>query len=143
MPNTILQFPSIEKTETAALVDKAARLKEELADKTEELRQINLTLAGRGEFKPGSKTGHLIGRHYRAKIQLKENTKWDQDLLNGAREVMGDEEFFRVFKWNFEPKNANALAGALEFGKHAEIIETARTISEGSPYVTFERMEDC
>lgn len=143
MPNTVLQVSNFEKTETAFLVDRAALLKEELAGKTEELRQINQTLAARGEFKPGSKTGHLIGRHYQAKIQLKENTKWNQELLSDARELMGDEEFFKVFKWNFEPKNAKALAGALEFALYAEFIEAARTVSPGQPSLVFEKMESC
>lgn len=141
MPESVLQFPST--TSTAALVDQAAILKEELAEKTEALRKINLILAERGEFKPGSKTGRVCGNHFVAKVQLKENVKWDQSLLADAREVMGDAEFFKVFKWTFEPISAKTISGALEFGRHAELIAAARSVSPGSPYVTFEKQESC
>ena len=137
---SILRFPI---TDPATLVDRAAVLKEQITALTDELRQINETLAGTADFKPGSKTGHISGRHYLAKIQLKEYTKWDQSRLNEARAVMGDAEFFRVFKWTFEPVSAKTLAGALEFGQFTELIEAARTVTEGTPYVTFEKMEAC
>lgn len=143
MPNRILQFPVPAGCDTAALVDQAAALKDTITDLTEQLRRVNLTLAERADYKPGSKTGHLAGRRYVAKVQRKDYVKWDQDLLHDAREVMGDVEFFRVFKWTFEPKSAKTLAGAMEFGAHAELIQSARTVTEGSPYVTFERLEDC
>lgn len=143
MPDSVLQFPSTAQTETQALVDRAARLKEELTEKTEMLRQINLTLAERGEFKPGSQTGHLSGRHYQARIQLKDYTKWDQAKLADARQAMGDTEFFKIFKWIFEPISAKTLAGALEFGRHADLIAAARTVTAGAPQVSFERMEAC
>lgn len=141
LPSNALQFPT--KPDTAALVDQAAGLKETINDLTEQLRRINLTLAEQAGYKAGSKTGHLYGRHYVAKVQLKENVKWSQDALNLARQSMGDEEFFKVFKWTFEPKSAKTLAGALEFGQYGAIIASARTISEGGPYVTFEELESC
>lgn len=141
MPNSILQFPAA--ADPAALVDRAALLKDKITTLTDELRQINETLAGTADFKPGSKTGHISGRHFAAKISLRENVKWDQPRLNEARAVMGDAEFFRVFKWTFEPVSAKTLAGALEFGQHAELIEAARTVTEGTPYVTFEKLESC
>jgi len=140
MPERVLKF-NPAKSDTATLVDKAAALKEEIAAATNELKEINLVLAEKAEFKPGSKTGHLTGRHYQAKIQLKEYTKWDQELLEKARKKMGDTEFFKVFRWTFEPKSAKTLAGALEFGSHAKIIESARTVTDGAPYITFEMME--
>lgn len=143
MPDTILQFPATTERDTAALVDQAAALKETITDLTEQLRRVNLTLAERADYKPGSKTGHLSGRRYVARVQRKDYVKWDQGLLHDAREVMGDVEFFRVFKWTFEPKNAKTLAGAMEFGTHAELIQSARTVTEGTPYITFERLEDC
>jgi hypothetical protein len=123
------------------MVDWAALLKEKIATQTEELRKVNLELVKQAEFKDGAKTGHAYGQHYSAKVQLKENVKWDQDKLAGIRSAMGDAEFFKVLTWKFEPKNAKTLAGALEFGQHKELIEGARTVTEGSPTVTFERLE--
>ena len=139
----VLPFNPVKQTDTAALVDKAAGLKETIADLTEQLREINLTLAEQAAYKPGSKTGHIAGGHYAAKIQLKEYTKWDQDALAAARAKMGDDEFFKIFKWTFEPKSAKTLAGALEFGQHGRLIEAARTITPGSPYIIFEKLESC
>lgn len=145
-PATIFPFspPSPEAFEDpAALVDRAAALKEIIAEMTEDLRRINLTLAERAEFKPGSKTGHLAGRHFAAKVALRENVKWDQSALAAIRERMGDAEFFRVFKWTFEPLSAKVLAGALEFGQHGHLIAAARTVSDGAPQVSFEKLESC
>lgn len=140
MPNAaVIPFAA----DPAALVDRAAMLKESIAEMSEELRGINFQLAGQADYKEGSKTGHLIGRHYSAKVQLKENVKWDQAALNALRQTMGDEEFFKVFKWIFEPASAKTLAGALQFGQHGPLIEAARTVTPGTPYVTFEHLERC
>ena len=142
----VYQFPrqpeKLETLETAALVDQAALLKETITQETEDLRRINLILAERAEFQDGSKTGHLSGRHFSAKVQLKDNTKWEQPALETTRRLIGDDEFFKVFKQAYEPINAKTLAGALEFGRHAKVIAAARTVTPGAPYITFERMED-
>lgn len=147
---TILKFPGTAKEDDfhnlddiAGLVDQAAELKEIIAGHTEDLRLINQALAEKAEFKAGSKTGHIAGRHYAAKVQLKEYVKWDQAALAEARRQMGDAEFFKIFKWTFEPQSAKALSGALEFGRHGALIEAARTISPGSPCIIFEKMESC
>jgi len=129
--------------ELVRLVDDAAILKEEITTKTERLREINHQLASHAQYKDGAKTGYISGQHFTAKVQLKENTKWDQAALEELRAMIGDEEFFRVFKWTFEPKNAKTLAGALEFGEHKERIAAARTVTDGSPSVTFEKLEAC
>ena len=135
---SIIQFD-----DTAALVDRAAQIKEQSADAAEELRRINLILAERATYKPGSKTGHVTGRHFAAKVSLRENVKWNQEQLNDIRRAMGDAEFFRVFKWTFEPISSKLLAGALEFGQYAELIAAARTVTKGAPQVSFERLESC
>lgn len=142
--SSVLNFqPPAAEADLESLVDQAADLKETIAGLTERLRRINLTLAEKADYKAGSRTGHLAGRYYAAKVQLKEYVKWDQKLLADARRAMGDAAFFQVFKWTFEPQSAKTLAGALEYGQHGPIIEAARTVSEGDPYVTFEKLESC
>ncbi|UQZ90856.1 hypothetical protein C4J81_17225 [Deltaproteobacteria bacterium Smac51] len=139
----ILQFPQpLEKMETAALVDMAAAIKEEITTQTEKLRQINLILVDRAIYKSGSKTGYAAGRHYSAKVQIKENESWDQEKLEAARTKMGDVDFFRVFKWDFRPVSAKILSGAIEFGAHAELLKAARTIKPGAPQVSFDLLEE-
>ena len=128
---------------TIYLVDQAAELKEEISVKTERLRNLNVEIAGQAEFAEGSKTGHAFGCHYSAKVALKENVKWDQVKLEALRAKIGDEDFFKIFKWTFEPKSAKTLAGAVEFGGHSREIEAARTVTAGTPYVTYERLESC
>lgn len=127
--------------DTAAMVDRAAWLKERANQLTQELRELNLCLAGRGLFLPGASTGYVYGHCYRAKIQLRENIKWDQTLLTSARAQMGDDEFFRVFKWVYEPHSAKILAGALDFGRFGDLLGAARQVSAGAPGVTFEKIE--
>jgi hypothetical protein len=56
---------------------------------------------------------------------------------------MGDGEFFRVFRWTFEPVSKKTLDAALEFSGHAEAIRAAFTVKPGAPQFTFALMEDC
>jgi hypothetical protein len=141
-PATVFPPPPPEDfEEPASLVDRAAALKERLDDMTEELRRLNLVLAEKAVYKPGSRTGRLLGRRFAATVHLKEYVKWDQDFLNGVRQALGDEEFFKIFKWTFEPRNAKALAGALEFGRHGRLVDAARAVTPGRPQVAFDRLE--
>jgi hypothetical protein len=130
------------KEDYAVLVDQAAQLAVEVNQKTEELRGLKVRLAELAEFKEGKKTGHITGNHFQATVSLKENVKWDQKALESLRSDIGDEEFFKIFKWTFEPHSKKVLDGAMDFGPYKLIIAKAFTVSPGSPQVTFKPMED-
>jgi hypothetical protein len=127
--------------EAKGLVDRAGALHAEISEKTEELRGLKAKLASLAEFKPGSKTGHIYGNHFAATVQLSETLKWDQKKLGALRVTMGDEEFFKVFQWKYEPVSKKLVDGALEFGKFGGAIKEALTVVAGSPQATFKIME--
>jgi hypothetical protein len=128
--------------EFQTLVDYAAKLHEEISAKDKELKEIKKKLAEKAEFKEGSKTGHVFGVRWHATVALKEAIKWDQDALRALRLAIGDEDFFKIFKFIYEPVSKKALDGAIDFGLHGEDIKKAFTITPGSPQVTFKPMED-
>ena len=135
-PNSVITIESV-----AALIDRAGALDAEVKRKTEELRTMKARVAELAEYKEGSKTGHAFGGRFKITVSLRENVKWDQDALNKLRDKMGDEEFFKVFEWAFEPKSKKLLDGAIEFGRFGEAIKGTFTTTPGAPQVTFKPIE--
>jgi hypothetical protein len=123
------------------LIDRAGALDVEVKRKTEELRSMKARLAELAEYKEGSKTGHAFGGRFKITVSLRENVKWDQEALNRLRDAMGDEEFFKVFEWAFEPRSKKLLDGAIEFGRFGEAIKGTFTTAPGAPQVTFKPIE--
>jgi len=126
----------------ANIIDRAASLKQEIAEKTEELRACNLAIAkNEAEYKPGSKTGHAFGNNFKAKVQLKTNVTWDQEALEFHRFKLGEDMFFHLFKWKFEPREGKAIENFIKFNEYGPILAKARTEKEGTPSITFEKIE--
>lgn len=123
-------------------VDEAAILHEEIARMDKRLKELKRELAEMALFKDGSKTGHVYGAKWHATVGLKETVRFDQERLAELRTAMGDREFFRVFKWSFEPASKKLLDAAIEFGAHGEAIRRTFTVVPASPQVTFKPMED-
>lgn len=69
-------------------------------------REIAQELAGMVKGK-----GKIEGNGLKATISTPIYTKWDQAGLENARQIIGNEVFFRVFKPEFKPK-AKALLDA-------------------------------
>jgi hypothetical protein len=135
-------MPELQIDEAASLADRAGALYEEIRARTAELDGLKARLALLAEFKDGSKTGHLKGTCYTVTVQLKENFTFDQNGLDGVRARVGDPVFFKVFKFKFEPIMKDVKA-VLEHGTWGDEIRSVMTVTEGKPYVTFKRMEDC
>ena len=126
------------------LVHEAYQLYSEIREKTAHLRELKSALSAAALYKPGSKTGSIFTDHYKVKIQQKENERWDQDTLNGLiRRTLGEEKFFQLFRFKFEPI-AKQLSGYLEHGpdEHKALLLSARSVSPGTPAITFELIED-
>ena len=133
----VLNFESAQ-----SLVDRAGALHDEISAKDKELKELKLRLAELADYKEGSKTGHVFCDKFHATVALKENVKWDQKALEALRIKMGDANFFKVFRWIFEPQSKKVLDGAIDFGEFGSEIKKAFTTSPGSPQVTFKPMED-
>ncbi|MDR3154505.1 MAG: hypothetical protein LBW85_09645 [Deltaproteobacteria bacterium] len=125
------------------IVDRAGAIDEENKARGEELDGLKAMIVPLALFKPGSKTGHLDGNHFSTTVQEKESVTWDQGILAKIRAEIGDEAFLKVFKWEFSPIDKKTVDAAIAFGEHGKLIESARTIKKGKPYVSFKRMEVC
>ena len=137
---TAKDYP-IEKLSLPDLIDLAGAVHAEIKDREKRLSEIKGRIAEAAVYKGDSKTAHLDGLRYAVTVQKKENVKWDQGKLEELREAAGDGEFFKVFKWTFEPHSKKLLDGALEFGAHRELIKAAMAVTPGSPTFTFKPME--
>ena len=128
--------------EISELIKTGAQLKAEIDSKKIQLAEINRQLAKIAQYKEGSQTGHIYTEHYHVKVALKKNVKWDQKKLSEARSLIGDEKFFKVFGWKFEPKNKGVLDGFIENAdeQYTSSVLAAMTVSEGSPTVTYEEI---
>lgn len=126
-----------------SLIAEGASLKATVEALQSRLREVNAALAEFADFPEGRNTARIAGAGYEVKIQRRENVKWDQAKLEAVREAMGNDEFFSVFAWKFEPKSKKALDGFLGYGdpSYASMIEDARTVSAGAPQVTYEPID--
>ena len=123
-----------------ALMREGLALKESIEKERARLAEIANALRTLAEFRDGSATGHVYAGDLHAKVVLKSNVRWDQAGLEQARAAMGDEKFFKVFKWKYEPRNARALQGFFDYGGRDDIslVRAACTETPGQPSVTYE-----
>ena len=125
------------------LVDRAALLHEDIAEKTAQLKEIKAKLAHLATYKEGSATGHIYGSRFSATVTLKKNVKWDQNKLVALRDEMGDDIFGKIFTWEYKPISQREVDAAMAHGRFGESIKGCFTSTEGSPQVSFKPMEDC
>ena len=133
--------PSVPEHSLAALISRGAMLKAQMNLAQEELGKINQQIADQTRFLEGKNTGHVFGGGYDVTVQKRTNVKWDQGKLRAAREALGDDDFFKVFTWEFKPSGANDLKAFLQFGgdKAKRVLE-AMTVTVGAPQVTYTRI---
>jgi len=128
--------------ELAELLREGEALKRAIADDTKRLRNINQQVAAAAQFKGGAKTGHAVAGGIRAKVTLRENTRWDQGRLAQLK-AWHPELFRNAFASEYKPLSAKALeavAGANP--DFAQGVTWARTVSDGAPQVEYELLED-
>lgn len=123
-------------------IRQAVMLKTEIDDKKKRLAEIQKELAASAQYKEGCATGHIYTEHYHVKIALKKNIKWDQKKLESARASLGDDRFFKIFGWKFEPKSKAALDGFLDNAdeQYTAPVLSAMTVSDGVPSVSYEEI---
>jgi len=126
----------------ADLIEEGADLKAEIDERTKRLREINAILATAATFPEGKSTAHLVGCRFKAKVQRKETTEYDQALLGTAREALGDQTFFALFGWEYKPKAKKELDGFIKYDPRADVVLAAMTKKAGSPSVTYELLEE-
>ena len=129
-------------TETEKIARQYVLLKSEVEQKTAQLRDLAKQLAGSATFPEGKNTAHMVSGGYDFTIQRKENVRWDQKKLATCRADFGDDLFFKLFGWKYEP-NTKILNGFFETGDPSQIgmVLDARTVSPGAPQISFEAIE--
>lgn len=131
-------------TDISALIREGMDIKARMDADKKRLQNINKQLADIAEYKEGSNTGHIYDSNLHVKVQRKTNVKWDQKELNRARTALGDDIFFEVFKWKYEPASKKALDGFMQYGDKTcvDLVRGAMTETPGTPAVEYELLEE-
>ncbi len=126
----------------AELLKEGLALKTEIAQRQNRLHEINRVLADAAEYKPGSSTGRVAAGGILARVTRRQNTKWDQAALSAACQKIGAPLFKKAFTYEFKPIDARTLRAWLSSDdtpdEAKQLIEAARTITDGLPSVTYE-----
>lgn len=124
------------------LVQKGATLKAQITELSEQLKAIDIELAGKADYKPGSKTGHMVAGGFKVTVSLKDNVKWDQIKLLQIKELLPD-AFSASFIPEYKPASAKALDAVIKQDENfAKAISWAREVTPGKPAVKYEALEE-
>jgi hypothetical protein len=140
-PNAIAAGEPRESLED--LVDMAGDLKEEIRGKERELDALKALIMPLMEFRDGVMSAHAYGNSYKLTVQRKESARLEQRRLDAVRAEAGDEAFFRIFRWKYEPESKKSLTAALADPGLSALIGDAAYYKEDSPYFSWKRREDC
>jgi len=125
------------------LIAEGAAIKTRMDADKSRLAEIHATLQGMALFPDGKNTAHLVGAGFDVKIARKANIKFDQAKLESLRVRMGNDGFFKVFKWEFKPVGQKQLDAFTAYGnpEWVSILNDAITITPGAPSVTYTPLE--
>jgi hypothetical protein len=125
------------------LVDLCGEAHEKLEIAKRDYEAIRDKVKAAAVYPAGKNTVHMEGGHWNIIVSRKESVKYFQDKLDALRRDIGDEEFFKVFKWTFEPVDKKTLDGAVNFSPHKDRIKETFLRSEASPTFVFKEQESC
>jgi hypothetical protein len=135
---TLVDGVSIEEK-----VDRCGELSRQKAAIEAEMKGLRQQIVQAAQFVEGSKTTRIIGRLFVAKIEKKEETKYDKASLQLAMEKIGTEKFQNYFDWEFVAKARKPVLDAfISENPLGYLIGEARSIREMSPSVTFTDNEE-
>ena len=115
----------------ASLVRERHELKIQIDELKARLAEVSDAIARQAVFPEGKNTASASIGGFKVKVQRKETYVWDQDKLNNARLVLGDETYLRLFRfeWKHNKKALDGfLANAAEQQKRP--IEDAMTVKK-------------
>lgn len=95
------------------LVRDAAELKASIDADRERLKAMQNEIAENMTVPPGKMSASIEVGSVLCKVTRKEEYKWDQDKLNVARAVMGDQEFLGIFSFDWKPIGKKQIDGFL------------------------------
>ena len=89
-------------TEAVAVKRQMEELKSRYAD-------LQAEIIARVQIPEGKRTGYAESGNVRARVQVTEKYKWDQEKLNAARATMGDNAFLKAFTFEWKPVDKKAI----------------------------------
>ena len=104
-----------------------------------QLDEVNRQIVEAAEFPEGRSTAWVQGRGCRARVVNRVYEKWDQNKLDAARRILGEEAFDALFRPVWEPVSRrdvqNFLARAADSEREA-LLDALD--SKSSPLVSYE-----
>ena len=132
-----------ENVSIEELVDRCGQLARDKAALEKEMSALRKRIVGLAEFEGSSKTARLAGRLFVAKVEKKEEIKYDRDALAAASEVIGEETFSRFFDWEYVPAAKKAEIDAfIKMDPNGGMIAAARKYREMASSVSFSATGD-
>jgi hypothetical protein len=120
------------------MIDRCGELAAEKSAIEREMQGYRRAISEAASFEGGSRTARLAGGRYTAKVELKEDVRYDKDSLTKAMEAMGREDFRRLFKWEFAPAvRKPELDAYIRHGAHGALVGAARVVRPAAPSVSF------
>lgn len=89
-------------TEAVAVKHQMEELKSRYAD-------LQAEIIAKVQIPEGKRTGYAESGNVRARVQVTEKYKWDQEKLNAARAAMGDNAFLKAFTFEWKPVNKKVI----------------------------------
>ncbi len=89
-------------TEAVAVKRQMEELKSRYAD-------LQAEIIAKVQIPDGKRTGYAESGNVRARVQVTEKYKWDQEKLNAARAAMGDNAFLKAFTFEWKPVDKKAI----------------------------------
>ena len=139
MDNSISTRNSIEsRMDIDAIIREGVELRCTVDALKARLDEVNRQLAEMAVFPEGRNTAWICGSEYKARVVNRVYEKWDQSLLDEAREAMGHETFALLFKQVWEPVSRRDVQGFLAHGpvEFAEKLRGALS-TKVTPAVSF------
>ena len=126
-----------------ALATEYAENKAEADRLTQRNYEIAEVMEARARFKEGSSTGHLSAGGFKITLTKKVNEKWSQPALEVTRKELGDEWFFKIFKWKYEPQSKKDLDAFLSMADASLVkkVLAAREVNPGRTSVKIEAVQ--
>ena len=89
-------------TEAVAVKRQMEELKSRYAD-------LQAEIIAKVQIPDGKRTGYAESGNVRARVQVTEKYRWDQEKLNAARAAMGDNAFLKAFTYEWKPLDKKAI----------------------------------
>ena len=90
-------------------ITEAVAVKHQIEELKSRLTDLQAEIIDKVQIPEGKRTGYAESDNVRARVQLMEKYKWDQDKLNAARATMGDNAFLKAFTYEWKPVDKKTI----------------------------------